>query len=251
MATLLLTLLPLAGLSSVAIGHAQEAVAQDPDAKPDAQREAAKPAGAEATSEALARAVIQKLATKQEQLSTMSARFTQEVSTPLTRRPIVSKGTLSFRREPACACFTITEPRPAVVRFDAHSYQVYRPEQARAERFLLEDGDLAGALVQVLAPTHSALEQSFRATATRAADGIVAIELTPVTPKLQQYFTQLTLSVDEAKSEVRAIGYQNREGDEIQISLSEVQLDPVLAPATFAKDLPEGTEVLVHQLKKS
>ncbi|MEM7167137.1 MAG: outer membrane lipoprotein carrier protein LolA [Planctomycetota bacterium] len=207
-------------------------------------------AAKEAATAKRAQEVLDRLALKQQSLQTMTADFRQEVTTPLTLRPIVSKGKLSFRREPACACFTITEPRPSIVRFDADSYQVYRPREKRAERFLLEDGDLAAALVQVLAPRTTELQKSFRATATEV-DGNVVVELHPTAAEMQRYFTRLSLTVDDKKTELRAIGYRNKDGDTVEITLSDVQLDPQLDATTFSAALPEGTEVLVHQLKKS
>jgi hypothetical protein len=84
-----------------------------------------------------ARAAMKALAERHKDLDTLRAQYRQERSSVLTKEPLVSTGTLLFRREPGCLVFRVQKPEPAVILLDERRYQVWRPEQKQLERFVL------------------------------------------------------------------------------------------------------------------
>lgn len=196
--------------------------------------------------------LLERMAEKHRKLQVMAASFVQRVQTPLMRKPIVSRGRMLFRREPACAVFELAEPRRSICRFDATSYQVYRPGRREAERFLFTDGDLAGALVRVLAPKGAdEIEKSFRIVraATKGEKGqLREIALEPLRKSLADFMTELTLTVASGDLTISEIRYRNRDGDRVRIQITDYAMNPRIDPQRFEKDLPKGTKLRVHRV---
>ncbi|MCA8958883.1 MAG: outer membrane lipoprotein carrier protein LolA [Planctomycetes bacterium] len=237
-------------------------------------------------SEAAARAALEKLAARHATMTTMRGSFIQEIHTPLAKKPLVSRGEMFFRREPACAVFELLEPRRSTIRFDEKSYRIYRPAEERAETFVFKSDDLAGSFVRVFAPRAQEREKVFRVADCREitltvpkpsatsepedpSDGVVdgsgkgapptsigesapiaALQITlhPLRKDLENHFKELQLVVSPDDGALHRVAYTNAQGDTIVITLQGLELDPKLDPKRFDETLPPGTRTKVHVL---
>ncbi len=195
------------------------------------------------------RRALDALAKKHLEVVSLKADFVQEIRTPLVRKPIVSGGEMVFRRKNPCAVFFLKEPRVSQVRFDERSYQVYRPAEKRAERFLFREGDLTSGLVKIFTPEASEMEKVFDLKKVTEKDGFLSVTLSPRDKGLTSFLTLLTLVVSEDDAVLREIAYTNVEGDEVRIKISNMVVNPSLADGLFQKDPPVGVRLTVRRLE--
>jgi outer membrane lipoprotein-sorting protein len=196
-----------------------------------------------------AREVLDALARKQADLKTLRGSFVQSIRTPLAKEPIVSEGTMAFRREPPCAVFVLTSPRRSIIRFDEKSYRVYRPAEEKAEEFLFDRDDLAGAMVRIFSPEVSKMEKTFEIEGSKIEDDVSTITLRPLRDDVRAFMTHLTLRISVSELMIQGVEYESAEGDRVMIELKDLELDPKLEASLFDKKLPPGTKVQVHRVE--
>lgn len=222
---------------------------------------AANLAGQESADLPRARAALKALAERHKDLDALRASYRQERSSALAKEPLVSTGTLLFRREPGCLVFQVSKPEPCVILLDERRYQVYRPEQKQLERFVLaaanERDELARLLMDSFRPDVARLEQRLRIVATTAKASrpegqkdLLAIAMQPLDEKLQKAVARIELVIAEADGRLHAIGYDDPQGDHVAITIDAPELNVALDPALFAIDPPKGTTILEHDLNK-
>jgi outer membrane lipoprotein-sorting protein len=196
-----------------------------------------------------ARAALRKLGERMKDAKTLSAHVVQSRKTALLDEPIVSSGTLYYRKEPARLVFRLTSPQVSEVHLDASAYQVYRPDEKRLERFEFEDQSISGKLLLAFQPKADEIGKAFSIRKGASRPGEVEIVLEPTDPKVRKRIVRLALTLDEKDSLLRRIATVDADGDEIRFDLSEVTIDPPLDPATFELRVPEGTRVLKQAAK--
>jgi outer membrane lipoprotein-sorting protein len=193
-----------------------------------------------------AQAALKKLAERFKDAKSLSAKVVQSRKTALLDKPIVSSGSLFYRREPAKLVFRMTEPRAAEIHLDKVSYQVYRPDEKRLEWFDFENDAAMGRLLMVFQPKPDEIGKAFTVRKGESSKGEIEILLEPSDEKVRARLRRLALLLDEKDGTLKRIAYTDPDGDEVRFELSEVKVNPELDPATFELRVPEGTRVLRH-----
>jgi outer membrane lipoprotein-sorting protein len=207
------------------------------------------PAGAQETAaDAAAKAAFKKLAERFKDLRTLSAKVVQKRRTDLMDKPLLSSGTMYYRREPARLVFLLIEPRKAEIHMDRSSYQVYRPDEKRLERTEFTGEDVSGKILMAFEPKTDEVGKAFVIRGGESRDGAIEVRLESSDEKVRKRLRSVTLTIAEADGALRRIVYVDGEGDEVQFDLSEVALNPELAPEVFTLKIPEGTRVLRRSL---
>ena len=196
-----------------------------------------------------ARAALQKLADRLKDVKTLSAKVAQSRKTALLDAPLVSSGTLLYRREPARLVFRMTEPRVTEIHLDRSAYQVYRPDEKRLERIEFENDDVTGRLLMVFQPKADEIGKAFGIRTGESAKGEIVVLLEPVDEKVRRRVRRLALTLGEPDAALKRIVFTDPDGDEVRLDLSEVALDPTLDAAAFELKVPEGTRILKHAAK--
>ncbi len=196
-------------------------------------------------SRAEARTLLTAVAAQQKDLRRARARYVQERTTTLRRQPMVTEGTLWFRKDPACIVFLAATPRPARIRLDAGSYEVYREQERQLERFLLGSSDLPNALFQAFSPDLRQLDARFTIESCTPGPE-TSIRLLPKLEGMRRFLTELTLTISRERLEVTRIAYRDGQGDLVAIRLEDLVRDPESDGDPFDPAVPEGTRVLVH-----
>ena len=221
--------------------------------------------------EVAARTKLAALAEARAQTDTMRCDYIQERSSALTIEPLRSAGTLRFRRDPACVVFAVTTPRPATIRLDRTSYQVFEPAAHRCERFEFATtaagrAPLADALFDALAVRIDALLDAFEVVAidaVPAAPGVDAYDVIRLRPRhpaadpatheasATPWLRTLELQVVPSDSTLRAVAYTDGQGDAVTLTFSQVEFDPEdLATDAFDAAVPEGTRVVTRRAER-
>ncbi|HEX7900205.1 MAG TPA: outer membrane lipoprotein carrier protein LolA, partial [Planctomycetota bacterium] len=133
---------------------------------------------------------LKALAERMKDAKTMTCKVRQVRKTALVERPLVSSGTMAYRREPGRLVFRLTEPRTSEIHMDRKTYQVYRPDEKRLERVEFEDDALTGQLLTLFEPKPDALGKTFRMS--KAGDDIL---LEPLDEKVKARVASLALTV--------------------------------------------------------
>ena len=191
-----------------------------------------------------AKAALQKLAAKMKDVRTLTARVTQSRKTELLDQPIVSSGSMAYRRDPARLVFHLTEPRRAEIHLDPATYQVYRPDEKRLERIDFTGEDLTEKILMVFEPKADEIGRAFRVRGGEARDGAIEVELESSDERFKKRMRKIVLTIAEADGVLRRIAYTDADGDEIRFDLSNIEINPALPADAFQLKIPEGTRIL-------
>lgn len=203
----------------------------------------------ETAADAAAAAALRKLTAKMRDVRTLTANVVQSRKTDLLDQPIVSSGSMAYRRDPALLAFHLTEPRRAEILLDKTSYQVYRPDEKRLERIDFESDDLTSRLLMVFEPKADEIHKAFRITGSEPRDGRIEVTLDSSDERFRKRLKKIVLTLVEADGALVRISYTDADGDEIQFDLSQVAVNPELPPEAFLLKIPEGTRILRHSVK--
>jgi outer membrane lipoprotein-sorting protein len=174
----------------------------------------------------------------------------QSRRTELTEKPIVSSGMMYYRRDPAKLVFHLVEPRKAEIHMDKTSYQVHRPDEKRVERTDFETEEVTAKILMVFEPKPDEIGKAFAIRGGAAKDGVLEVTLDATDEKVRKRLRKVVLSLVEADGALRSMGYTDGEGDEVRFELSDVAINPDLAPDLFTLKVPEGTRVLRRTMGK-
>ena len=191
-----------------------------------------------------AKAALEKLAAKMKDVRTLTAKVVQSRRTELLDKPIVSSGTMAYRRSPARLVFQLSEPRRAEIHLDQGSYQVYRPDEKRLERIDFSGEDVTSKILMVFEPKAEEIGKAFAVRGGESKDGAIEVRLESSNEQLRKRMKKIALTVAEADGALRRIAYTDSEGDEIQFDLADVVINPDLPAGIFELKTPEGTRVL-------
>jgi outer membrane lipoprotein-sorting protein len=198
----------------------------------------------DAPTDAAAKAALEKLAARMKDVRTLTAKVIQSRKTELLDKPIVSSGTMAYRRNPARLVFHLTDPRRAEIHLDQTSYQVYRPDEKRLERIDFAGEDITSKILMMFEPKTDDIGKAFAVRGGETKDGAIEVRLESGNEQFRKRMKKIALTVGVADGDLRRIAYTDAEGDEIQFDLSEVLINPDLPAETFALKTPEGTRVL-------
>jgi len=196
------------------------------------------------SADAAAKAALEKLAAKMKDVRTLTASVTQSRKTELLDKPIVSSGTMAYRRDPARLVFHLTEPRQAEIHLDKSSYQVYRPDEKRLERIDFEGGDVTAKILMVFEPKAEEIGKAFTVKGGDVRGGAIDVHLESSDERFRKRMKKIVLTIVEADGALRRIAYTDAEGDEVQFDLDKVEVNPPLPADAFALKIPEGTRIL-------
>jgi outer membrane lipoprotein-sorting protein len=204
---------------------------------------------AQAEQDDAAKEALKKLADRMRDAKTLSAKVSQQRRTELLDKPVTSSGTMLYRREPGRMVFRMTEPRTTEIHLDRTCYQVYRPDEQRLERFEFEDDSVTGKLLAVFDAKPEQMGKSFGARSGARRGDDLEVLLSPTDERVKGRMRKLSLTISTADGTLKRIDYEDADGDEVRFEMSDLTLNPDLAPEVFELKVPEGTRVLRHKAK--
>jgi hypothetical protein len=200
-----------------------------------------------------ARVLLARVAESMREVRELRADYQQEQESILLEEPLLSSGRLHLRAEPGCVVLEILQPRPAVIRSDAKSHQVYHPRTKRAERFLFESNDLAKALLACFSADLARIEELFavQGFAVDTERGRARIDLLPKSDEVKAALRSLRLELDLATLAPAGIVQTNAEGERLTMRLGSLVKNPERAPGEvpiFDRPLPADVQVIERRI---
>jgi len=181
---------------------------------------------------------LRALGERMKDVRALSTPFDQRRTTALLEQPIVSSGLMYYRRDPGRLVFHIREPRPTVIHMDREAYQVWRPQEKRLERIDFGEDALATRLFMVFNPQPERLKAAFEITREGAE-----IRLVPKDAETRKRMSLLALSVASDPPALKRIRYVEADGDEVQIDLRAIALDPEIPESVWSLEVPPDAKV--------
>ena len=142
------------------------------------------------------KALVAKLQSQRAQLPSLSAEFSEERTTRLVNKPIISNGTLAFqapnkfRRE-------VKGNAPSVAVCNGEELWIYYPAFKEAEHYTLGQRQVFDDSIAALTAglNFEGVEKFFRVAASKAEGGY-SFALTPKSSGLKKYIISLQISMD-------------------------------------------------------
>ena len=202
---------------------------------------------------ASARKTLKQFASALDEANFLAADYRQVRETFLFGTPIVSKGRMRLRREPACIRMDVREPKVAIIRSDATSHLTWHEGKPRAERLVFESNETAVTLVRLLTGNVAELEKIFEIKSYSTEEGVSKIGLVPIEKELAKQLKRLDLQIDAKTSLPLAVEHQNRDGEEVRIELSSTVVSKELPDAAriFDSPLPKGIKIVTRRIEKT
>ena len=194
--------------------------------------------------------VLKALAAKNESIRTMRARYVQQRTTELSAKPLESSGVLHYSRAQGCLVLHGEKPRRVILRLDRTTYQVYRPQRKRAERFVFRGGFSGSALVKLFSPEVGKLSTSYDVISFQADETLATVTLRPRSKQLRKRLRTLAVTVRLKDMVMVRFAYSSREKESVRIDLQRIERNPDLAPGLFASKLPVGTDLQISEIKE-
>lgn len=194
-----------------------------------------------------ARELLQAVARENATLETLQADYVQERESELSVEPLRSSGVLYYSRADSCLVFRSSEPREVVLRLDARSYQVYRPDKKQAERYVFRGSAPGAALLRVFGTDLARMEEAFELVAYRKEGGETRISLRPQAENIRRVMERLDVTIRDRV--VTRIAYAEPGGETVRIELSRVQRNPRLAREVFSRDLPADVSLRTTEVE--
>jgi hypothetical protein len=196
-----------------------------------------------------ARALLGRVSRENSGLKTLQADYVQERESELSVKPLRSSGVFYYSREHACVAFHAREPRHVVMRLDARSYQVYRPDKKQAERYVFRGAAPGAALLRVFGTDLDRMEEIFTVVGYKKEGGLTRITFRPEGEKMRGVMERLEVTIREDDRVVTRIAYADPGGESVVIELSKVRRNMPLSGQLFARDLPEDVSVRTTEVK--
>ena len=201
------------------------------------------------TSVEAARLTLQQLAGKHGDLRTFRAEYEQSRLTPLMKKPLVSTGTLFFRKKPGCLVFRSNGRKATVISIDEKRYQVYRPTRNKLEQFSVEKKEWTRAIFDTFAHRLDELEKHFDILGQeKAGTDSVRVNLKPKANghEKTKKLLSLHLTVRVTDRVLTGVAYETSRRDRVTIRLDRVAIDAKIDAAKFEVEPKPGTQVIVH-----
>lgn len=181
----------------------------------------------------------------------LRARFEQRKHTPMLKRPMVSRGTLTVLGPRSR--WETTEPHPSVMTIDESSLRIYYPEHRVQEVFLIGQDVrmVSGSPLPRLSLLRELFEISEASEEVEAkeSDGErwLALALRPKTDAFREHVHRVVVVIDTQVPIARRIVMEMADGDRTEMLFHDPVMDVAIQESDVEFKAPAGTRI-VHPL---
>ncbi|MBC7784566.1 MAG: outer membrane lipoprotein carrier protein LolA [Burkholderiales bacterium] len=185
------------------------------------------------------------LDTKAAAIKDLSAKFEQQKITPLLKKPLTSRGSVSATRD--VMLWTTDAPTATRMRVDDKALQLLYVEQKVLEVYPVQ-GKL-GSLAANPLPRLSTLMEQFEVTGVGDVSGLV-LRLTPRDAKLGEHVDHVIVELDQERGVVKRFELTDPDGERTIIRFEDYKLNVGLTAEDLSIRAPADARV-VHPLERS
>jgi len=193
-------------------------------------------------------ALIKVIDGQQQKIQSLAARFFQKNETSLAREPLLSSGSVKFKR-PHRIHWTYGEPERMEVALDEKYIWFYNPGRFQAEQYSLARGK---GMAQYLEPLASVFQKTFAHLAKEYAisyerletDNTYHFRLRPKSKKIPQVISRLDLWIDKTSGAILRCKILAPNGDQLSLEFKNLQINPPLTDDDLKIKIPPSVRVL-------
>lgn len=186
--------------------------------------------------------VLARIEARSAEIHDFRARFRQEKSIYLLDRPIVSSGTVRFRR-PGALRWETDAPERSVLVIDEKGMKVWLPGRKELEVYDLPGKDALGAILPLFGQSARDLARMYEVALGQGGTGEVVLVLVPRSERVRRAVARIEVALDAETLLPRRLVYADPNGDEARTTFEDVEINVGLGDADLAlPPMPAGTE---------
>jgi len=176
--------------------------------------------------------------TRQKDLKSLDAEFTQERKLPSLKNPVQSPGRLRMQR-PGKMLWELGDPVKTMAVTDGKNMTLVQVDKKRGKRIDV-DGSEAKQFTMLSDEAFRDLagfQNTFELVESSVTDGIYQITIRPKDKSIRSHVPWMFLDIDLKSWELRAMEIQLEDKSRVRTIFTKTKLNPSLDPAIFAPDL--------------
>ncbi len=194
--------------------------------------------------------LIQTIDEQQKKIQTLSAGFSQKKETSLAKDPLVSSGTVKFKR-PDRVHFIYSKPEQMEIALEGKTIWIYYPIQSQAEKYSFARNK---RISQYLEPVTGIFQKTFAQLAEtydivyqgEESDRLYHFRLQPKEEKTQKFLSRVNVWIDKSSGAILRFEMIEASKDRLWIEFKDLQINPPLTDEDLTIRIPPSVRVLEH-----
>lgn len=194
------------------------------------------------------RELIQAIDEQQRKIQTFAAGFSQKKETSLAKEPLVSSGTVKFKR-PDRVHFIYSQPEQMEMAMEGKTIWIYYPIRSQAEKYSFARNK---RITQYLEPVTGIFQKSFAQLAETyhivyqgsASDRLYRFRLQPKEDKAQKFLSRVDVWIDRASGAILRFEMIEASKDRLELEFKDLQINPPLKDEDLIIRIPSTVKVL-------
>jgi outer membrane lipoprotein carrier protein len=176
--------------------------------------------------------------TRQKDLKSLDAAFTQERKLPSLKNPVESPGRLRMMR-PGKLLWELGDPVKTMAVSDGKSMTLVQVDKKRGKRIDTQSGEAKQFTMLSDEAFHdlASFEKTFELKESSVTDGIYQLTVRPLDPAIRTHVPWMFLDIDLKTWELRAMEIQLEDKSRIRTIFTKTKINATLDPAIFTPDL--------------
>lgn len=195
-----------------------------------------------------ARELIQTIAEQQKKIQTLTAGFYQKKETSLAKDPLVSSGTVRFKR-PDRVHFIYSEPEQMEMVLEGKTIWIYYPVRSQAEKYSFARNK---RVTRYLEPVIGIFQKNFGQLADTynivyqgaEPDRLYRFRLQPKEEKIQKFLSRVDVWIDKGSGAILRFKMIEASKDRLWMEFKDLQINPPLKDEDLTIRIPPTVKVL-------
>jgi outer membrane lipoprotein-sorting protein len=193
-------------------------------------------------------ALIRAIDEQQKKIQTLAADFFQKKETSLAKAPLVSSGTVKFKR-PDRVHFIYSKPEQMEMALEGKTIWIYYPIRSQAEKFSFAGNK---RVTQYLEPVTGIFQKTFGQLAEtyhisyrgEELGHLYCFRLQPKDDKVLQFLSRVDVWIDKASGAILRFEMIEANRDRLLLEFKDLQINPPLKDEDLAIGIPPTVKVL-------
>jgi outer membrane lipoprotein-sorting protein len=192
--------------------------------------------------------LIRAIDEQQKKIQTLAAGFSQKKETSLAKDPLVSSGTVKFKR-PDRVHFFYSKPEQMEMALEGQTIWIYYPIRSQAEKYSFARNK---RITQYLEPvtgifqkTFSQLTETYNLVYQGAeSDRLYRFRLQPKEERVQKFLSRVDVWIDKGSGAILRFEMIEASQDRLELEFKDLQINPPLKDEDLTIRIPSTVKVL-------
>jgi outer membrane lipoprotein carrier protein len=193
-------------------------------------------------------ALIRAIDEQQQKIQTLAAGFSQKKETSLAKDPLVSSGTVKFKR-PDRVHFFYSKPEQMEMALEGKTIWIYYPIRSQAEKYSFARNK---RITQYLEPVTGIFQKTFAQLAETyhiayqglESDRLYRFRLQPKEERVQKFLSRVDVWIDKGSGAILRFEMIETSQDRLELEFKDLQINPPLKDEDLTIRIPSTVKVL-------